>query len=272
MDNYYAAHQIKLNPVKTSFYMPPTVFGGDPMGHVGQHDMFFLLLKGEIILFIDDYFYIMKAGQLAFLPKGKMRRYSTFSTDYKIYSMSFYAEGDGINLMSGLGFTNGNYVVSPKDFDKVVSLFEKSSHVEFNKNPINNVIWSANILNIIKEYSKEQKVQVYNNNERLNEIVEYMKANVEKNVSIEELSSIVFMQPTYFIRCFKKAYGYSPMSYFKTLKLCKAMELLHEGTLTIDKVAESVGMDDASYFSRWFKNSCGVSPTEYKKSIRKNME
>ncbi len=267
----YKAESITIYPIKTAFYMPPTVFGGDPVGHVGQNDMFFLVLKGEIILFIEDFFYIMKAGQLAFLPKGKMRRYFSFSNDYKVYSMSFYAQGDGVNLMQGLGYTQSNYVVTPKNLERVVELFENSSHVEFNKNAIHNVIWSANILNIIKEFSKEQKIQ-FNSDERLNEVVDYMKANVDKNVTVEELSSIVYMQPTYFIRCFKKSYGYSPMAYFKTLKLCKAMQLLNEGELSVDKVADSVGMIDASYFSRWFKNNCGVTPSEYKKQLYKNVE
>ncbi len=271
MSKYFGAQNITIQPIKIAFYMPPTVFGGDPVGHVGQNDMFFLLLKGEIILFIDDDFYIMKAGQLAFLPKGKMRRYFSFSNDYKVYSMSFYAQGDGSNLMQGLNLTHGNYVVTPKNLDRVVDLFENSSHVEFNKNAIYNVIWSANILNIIKEFSKEQKVQ-FNSDVRLNDVVDYMKANVDKNVTVEELSKIVYMQPTYFIRCFKKSYGDSPMAYFKTLKICKAMQLLHEGVLSIDKIAESLAMTDPSYFSRWFKNSCGVSPSDYRKLLYKNVK
>ena len=264
-NNYFKANNIVIEPIKIAFYMPPTVFCGDPFGHVGKNDMFFLLLKGEIILFIDNDFYIMKAGQFAFLPKGKKRRYFSFSNDYKVYSMSFYANADGVNLMSGLGLAERNYVLTPENFDYIVELFENSSYVEFNKKPIYNVAWSANILNIINEYSKAYNLQFNYKDTRIDNAIDYMKQNISKNITIEDLSKVVYMQPTYFIRCFKKAYGYSPMAYFKKLKLCIATELLIENNLSIDKIAEKIGIYDTSYFSRWFKLNCGVSPSEYKK-------
>jgi YesN/AraC family two-component response regulator len=133
--------------------------------------------------------------------------------------MSFYANADGVNLMSGLGLAERNYVLTPENFDYIVELFENSSYVEFNKKPIYNVAWSANVLNIINEYSKAYNLQFNYEDTRIESAVNFMKENVSKNITIEELSKVVYMQPTYFIRCFKKAYGYSPMAYFKKLKL-----------------------------------------------------
>ena len=59
------------------------------------------------------------------------------------------------------------------------------------------------------------------------------------------------------------------MSYFKPLKINKAMELLLTTDEEIESIAKSLGIDDASYFSRWFKKSCGIPPAECRKSFGK---
>ena len=261
--------KITVNPVRIQFYVPPVVWKGDPVGHMGENDVFFWLLEGEMALFIEKECYIMKKGQLAFLPKGKFRRYIALSNEFTLYTMSFVAESEGANLMGSLGLTENNHVVSVADPDELTKYFETSSYVGMHKEPVSNVIWNANILNIIRTFCQCVKMQTELKDERLTSAIRYMKNNLDKNITIEELASVSYMQPTYFIRRFKKCYNSSPMAYFKTLKINKAMELLLTTDDEIESIAKTLGIEDASYFSRWFKKSCAVSPAECRKYFLK---
>ena len=261
----FTAEKITVEPVRIQFYVPPVIWKGDPVGHIGENDVFFWLLQGEAVLFVDKECYIMKAGQLAFLPKGKFRRYTAVSKDFMLYTMSFKAESDGRNLMDGLGFAEKNHVVTVENADELTNYFEKSSYVGMQKEPVNNFIWNTNIMNIIKVFCECRKIQAELKDERLYPVIDNMKNNLDKNITIEDLASLVFMQPTYFIRRFKKVYNSSPMVYFKNLKLNKAIELLLTTDTEIENIAKMLGIDDASYFSRWCKKSCGISPAECRK-------
>lgn len=265
----FTASKITIEPVGVQFYVPPVVWIGDPKGHIGKNDAFFWLLEGEMVLFIEKECYILKAGQLAFLPKGKFRRYTAVSKNFTLYSTRFIAESDGVNLMEGLGLTESNHVVNVPNPEELTKYFETSTYIGMNKEPIDNVIWNTNLMNIIKVYCSCSKKQAELKDERLDPATNYMKNNLDKNITIEDLASLSFMQPTYFIRRFKKVYNLSPMSYFKTLKINKAMELLLTTDEDIENIAKSLGIEDASYFSRWFKKSCGIPPAECRKSFSK---
>jgi len=86
------------------------------------------------------------------------------------------------------------------------------------------------------------------------------------------LAEVACMQPTYFIRRFKAAFGSTPIVHFNKLKIYKAMTLLSSTDYSLQKIAMEVGVSDAAYFSRMFKKHCDISPTEYRKMFapRKN--
>jgi len=268
-NNIIPVNTLTLRPIYVSFYMPPIIFKGDPLGHIGINDVFCLLLKGSMVLFIEDNFYLVREGQLAFLPKGKLRRYTSLTKDITLYTMSFSAESDGANLMSELGLTEHNHVVTPDNIEEVTKLFEESGYVELKKDLIYNVAWSGNLLNIIRAYSLAAKKYSYVSDKRFDRVVGYMKSHIGENLTLNVLSDMMYMQPTYFCRRFKEIYGVSPLAYFATLRVYKAMELLLNSDMKNEDIAETLGIADVSYFSRWFKKSCGLSPSEYK-SLFKN--
>ena len=267
-NKYFSAENITLKPQSVAFYVPPIVWKGDPVGHVGESDAFFLLLEGNVMLFIDDDFYIVRAGQLAFLPKNKTRRYTCMTKEIKLYTMRFSAEASGINLMRGLGLSEHNHVVTLDNVDEVTKLFENSAYVELNKDPIYNVVWAGNILSIIKIFAFASKKH-YVEDARFDSVVNYMKTHINESLTLEDLSGKVHMQPTYFCRRFHKVYGISPVAYNTTIRVYKAMELLINSDLNHENIAEILGINDVSYFSKWFKKNCGLSPSEYKNLFRK---
>lgn len=260
--------KLSLSHINTYMYLPPITWKGDIVGHIGQLDTFFWVLEGECFLIIEDEAYIVGAGQLAFLPKGKMRTYTHISERFVMYEMAFSAESSGQALFDLLGFTSGDYVVDIPEQTALTELFENSHRIEKFKSPVYSLAALANLTNIIRLYT-DARLNTGNKDKVLFEnAIAYMKASTDKVLRTSDLSATVFMQPTYFIRKFTKAFSMSPQTYFSRLKLMKAMHLLASTDLSIEEVAAKIGITDTSYFSRFFKKHCRLSPTEYRKAFR----
>jgi len=259
---------MSVSPKKTQLYIPPIKWHGDPKGHVGVYDTFFYVVSGECSLMIDGEYTILKEGDLAFLPKGKMRAYSNMSETITLYEMNFSAEIDGENWYIALGLDNGAYVVRPDSNDIISELFESSVRYELNRSIIYDVIHSSNVLNLIKIFAT-LKAEQDNVAQPFLPVVVYMKENLDKQIKISKLAEIIFMEETYFIKKFKKALGDSPITYLNKLKIYRAMYFLAERNFTISEISRKIGIYDSSYFSKLFKSYAGITPMEYRSIFSK---
>ncbi len=265
----FMLNELSIEPVGVFLYVPPIVWKGDSVGHMGENDIFFWVLEGECFLSIDSQSYIVRPGQLAYLPKGKMRAYTHTSERFSMYEMAFVAKANGEELMDVLGLNEQNFVVDIPNKEEMSNLFESSQRKEMFKNPLYDVGWCANIINIIRIYAEERQKQSGKDNLLFKPVLEYMISNIDKPVKTAELAAIVYMQPTYFIKSFRKNYGIPPMAYLNRMRMYKAMGLLAGTENSIEQIAGAVGISDTSYFSRIFKKHCKVTPTEYRQEFRK---
>ncbi len=99
----------------------------------------------------------------------------------------------------------------------------------------------------------------------ITEAKRYMQQHYREALRLEDVSSAVGFNATYFSTLFKKETGQNFMDYLTELRISKAKELLCGDTLSVQDVAEMVGYSDLKYFSRLFKKATGVSPSDYKK-------
>jgi len=222
------------------------------------------VLEGECFLSIDSQSYIIRPGQLAYLPKGKKRAYTHASERFSMYEMAFSAQANGEELMEVLGLSEQNFVVDISDRAEMSALFEKSCRKEMFKNPLYDVAWCANIVNIIRIYAEARQRQSGPDSHAFRQVLEYMARHIASAVRMEELAALAYMQPTYFIRKFRQNFGLPPMAYFNRMRMHKAMGMLAGTALSIERIAAEVGMQDASYFARVFRKHCGVTPSEYR--------
>ena len=260
----FELEELLIKPVELFLYVPPIVWKGDSVGHIGKNDLFFWVLEGECFLSIDSQSYIIRPGQLAYLPKGKMRAYTHASERFSMYEMAFSAQANGENLMEVLGLAQQNFVVDIPDKEEMSHLFESSHRVELFKNPLYDVAWCANIVNIIRIYAAERQKLSSDDSLVFKPVLEYMSQNISRSVKVEELAVLVYMQPTYFIKQFHKHFGMPPMAYFLRMRMYKAMGMLTGTELPIEEISHAVGIFDTSYFARIFKKHCGVTPTQYR--------
>ena len=270
IDEIYGLGELTVKPASLYLHVPPFVWKGDCVGHVGKNDLFFWVLDGDCYLHIDSQSYIVRPGQLAYLPKGKMRAYTHASKRFSMYEMAFVAKSDGKELMRTLGLDEGDFVVDVPEREKMNELFESCARRELFPSPIYDMTWCANIISIIKIYAEQREKAGKANRAVFKPALEYMSENISRSITVQELSSVVFMQPTYFIRQFGKAFGLSPIAYLNQMKMYRAMVMLASTDVSIENVAKELGICDTSYFARLFKRHTSVTPSEYRAQFRRS--
>lgn len=96
----------------------------------------------------------------------------------------------------------------------------------------------------------------------------YIQQHYREALRLEDVSSAVGFNATYFSTLFKKETGQNFVDYLTDLRIGKAKELLSGDDLSVQDVADMVGYRDLKYFSKLFKKVTGVSPSDYKKLYR----
>ena len=102
----------------------------------------------------------------------------------------------------------------------------------------------------------------------INLIVNYMKENLHRNLTLNELVTVFCTNRTTITKIFNNKFGISPINYFINLKVDLAKIHLREGRLNITQIANKLGYQNIQYFSRQFKKQTGMSPQEYSRSIK----
>lgn len=96
--------------------------------------------------------------------------------------------------------------------------------------------------------------------------IHYMKENIERKLSLQELSDHLGYSVSHLSMLFKKKTGHSPLSYFNLLKIQQACFMLDSTDMKINQLCYKIGIEDTYYFSRLFHKIMGISPKDYRKS------
>lgn len=106
-----------------------------------------------------------------------------------------------------------------------------------------------------------------NHQTKRKEIIEAFKfvaMNLERKITLDEISSFLFLNPSYFSRLFKKEVGETFVEYVTRMKINRAKELLEQTDEAVGKICERLGYDNQSYFIKIFKTYAGTTPIEYR--------
>lgn len=99
-------------------------------------------------------------------------------------------------------------------------------------------------------------------------IKEFLSANLDHNISLDQLSQLVGLNPHYLIRVFQKTTGIPPHAYHIQVRLNHAKNLLSQG-MKLNEVAFATGFTDQSHLTRQFKRAIGLTPGAFQKQIHR---
>lgn len=99
----------------------------------------------------------------------------------------------------------------------------------------------------------------------IQEAISYMRKNIDKKLTLEDIANSVQYSPSHFGQIFQKKSGHTPLNYFNQLKIQKACQFLDFSNMKIKEIADCLGFYDQYHFSKVFFKLIGETPSAYKK-------
>ncbi len=108
-------------------------------------------------------------------------------------------------------------------------------------------------------------------NELVCNILDYLNNNINKEITINELSILFNYDKAYIMRKFKKELNISIHEYINIIRIYNSLIYFSDDNYILS-IAFKNGFNSLEYFSETFKKNMGVSPNIYKKySNHKNI-
>jgi AraC family transcriptional regulator len=102
---------------------------------------------------------------------------------------------------------------------------------------------------------------------KLRRTEEFIRANLSREISLQQLADAAGMSLYHFAKTFKQATGRAPHRYLTEQRLRQARVLLHDATLSISDVARAVGLRH-SHFTVLFNRYMGMAPAKFREVLR----
>lgn len=152
----------------------------------------------------------------------------------------------------------------------------KNLFLESLYNNIDNSLYIGDLEKLVQIAINELFIVIENTNSNKNSlmiknILAYITSNLEKDLSLENISNKFSFSPTYFSKLFKDIIGINYFEFLLNQKIVKAKELLETTNMRIYNISLNVGYEDVSYFNRIFKKRTGLSPDKYRKNLKQTL-
>ena len=122
------------------------------------------------------------------------------------------------------------------------------------------------LVDAIFAYAKQQNIVSLQDNLFDSNISQYIRNNLNENLSTESLCKTFYLTPKQLYNTFIKATGKSPKKYVTEQRVRKAKTLIVTTDLPLTQIAESVGIPDYNYFIKVFKSIDGHTPLFHRKT------
>ncbi|MED3645521.1 AraC family transcriptional regulator [Halalkalibacterium halodurans] len=98
----------------------------------------------------------------------------------------------------------------------------------------------------------------------VDQAIQYIKANINNQITLKEIASHVNLSPYYFSHLFKAETGYAPIEFVIKHRMDTAKHMLKTTSLSIYDIAHQVGYSSSSGFINIFYKKVGFTPTEFR--------
>lgn len=227
------------------------------------------VLEGKIFIESEGKKYSAEAGEMFFINKAVPRvLYSDRKTPVKKIFVT--VKGPLIDGIVKAYKLKSPVIISKTDVEKyfrnILDILQNSPYYT----PVVRDSLGAEILKIIQTVSRDLNLidNIIEKEDVAENIIKYIDENLDRKITIEDLSQNFFLGKTQLIKLFKEKYQMTPMKYAQLQRIELAKYYLQATDTPISRMHELIGFDDVKYFSKLFKKSTGISPREYRLTRR----
>lgn len=254
--------------------------------HYHEEVEFLLILKGELTAYSTEEQLVLRDGDVALF--GSSEPHSTLPTNegnisYLVFQIDLRQYWDQSTLNSMRHFSEVlrplsalNYIYKeyPEVRTRTAELI-RDIYAEMNSGRIGYELAVASrikdMLLLLLRHDTRMKLN-YNDDQltyRLQPALDYVEERLGGKLSVSEVSSMLSMSYTHFIKMFKKAFGMSFSDFVTYKRIKKAEQQLLTGDQSIAEVAESVGIANVGHFYNLFRRHNDCSPKQFRDRLKK---
>ncbi|ECB9828912.1 AraC family transcriptional regulator [Listeria monocytogenes] len=258
--------------------------------HFHKESEIYLLIEGHGELFLNSAIYPLKAGSLVLIDEEQVHKTNMMNCDHHErilieFDTSFFESAiKSATHLSLKAFFHQYYGVIQLN-DKLFALMQellfavnhevakKDAH---HHNMINTLLTQLIIL--IMRYIDENPgaytapLKKDATHRIVTTTIDYIKQNLQQNISLDIISQHVFVNKSYLCRIFKATTGLSVHDYINNERIKHAKILLGTSEDTIESISEKCGYNNKSYFERVFKKYTETSPHKYRKYLKMSQD
>ncbi|MBE5865718.1 MAG: AraC family transcriptional regulator [Lachnospiraceae bacterium] len=231
----------------------------------------FYLLSGRCHFLLKDTVYELEKGDLVFIAPGELHH-------------SLYNEGENCEICM-IYFKKEHLLVdgkdSPQSFmgsvpalyrDNFMSLLSRMlseyAHIDEYSDSFLTVHLQELILMLMRHSVLDEKepALLHSKDADILLATKYIYKNFKQHMTLEEVSNVASLSPTYFSKKFKQTTGMGFKEYLNFVRLKHAQAALLTTDSTITEIALEYGFNDSNYFKDLFKKVYGKSPREFRKN------
>lgn len=98
----------------------------------------------------------------------------------------------------------------------------------------------------------------------LRAVLQWVEANLERQLTVDELARRAAMTPRTFARRFKAATGTTPLQWILHQRVVVAQRMLETSTASVDEIAATIGFGSAAALRQHFTKIVGSTPSAYR--------
>lgn len=252
-----------------------------PFAQIHENYEIFLSLSERGNLFVRETSYPLKFGTAFILKPFEIHRcFCHGEGDFPRYVLKF--SRDALKELSTENtdlvgvFDNSPLILTIPD-DEMVNIidtlrkFGETTDTDFGSDLQRNLHLAGSILDfarIIRSQSKKSAVQSTlegSQDRRIDMILKYIHEHYNENISLNRISSDVFLSKSRLCKIFKDGTGFSIGDYIIVYRIRNACILLRQG-VGVKEAGEQVGFRNNTNFIRSFTRHTGMSPGKYARS------
>lgn len=104
--------------------------------------------------------------------------------------------------------------------------------------------------------------------QRVRQMLDFIQCHYTEHIPLSQIADAASISTRECLRCFQKVLGIPPKRYVCNLRLQRACTLLTDSTLSLAEIAVSCGFQSQSYFTKAFRESLGCTPGVYRATKR----
>ena len=250
---------------QTGFYCASSIKEEiDTPFHSHDKGQFIYTVKGTLHIQTEVSHYFLPVGHFIWIPKNVVHRTWTNNSSFRMFTIYFDTQGDFSD------YYDHTAVYMVNDLLKEMIGFARQWEGYLSDEEIAGRFLQGfkAILPQVSQFAALPLLGfVRPRNERLLEIMQYMRSNIEHKLTLADTSKKFGFSERSLSRLFKLE-GTSFIEYLQALRVVRSMELLAEKKLNVNLVASKVGYESVTAFSNIFTRFTGVRPADYIKNIK----